>query len=275
MKAMQYIESLAEIPPEGCLTTRGSRPLRVFCSDMNHYICKYFSGEGPATSLFNEYIACCFLEEWALQVPAMAIVKISVNHTRQTGMPTHYFRRPCFGSFYHGNYLEVDRFLSGWSFSNHAMKNLRRSILAIAMFDLWIANEDRTGNNYNLLFNPMVADFVPIDHVMAFNGNNLDKEPFPLTVDDSLLNSTLVQQLFFRTLQPERNELRLSTICSFEHDVAQCHSHLSTYLQHLPEAWDISLASVNERLQFLFSREWTDQCSDLFSRYLQVVLKRR
>jgi hypothetical protein len=152
------------------------------------------------------------------------------------------------------------------------LDQLRRSILSIAIFDLWIANEDRTGNNYNLLFNPIEKVFIPIDHVMAFNGNNLDKEPYPLTMEDSILNSSLVQRLFFRTLQPERDELRLRIINDFTNDVAQCHKHLSTFLQHVPEAWNISLADVNERLRFLFSNEWTGQCSDLFSRYLQIAL---
>jgi hypothetical protein len=275
MRKVNYLESLAEIPLEGCLKTSGSRPLRVMCGDMNHYICKYFTGAGPATSLFNEYITCCFLEEWGLPVPKMAVVKISPDHIKQTGMPSHYFQRPCFGSLYHGNYVDVDQFLAYAHRSKQIMEHLSRSILSIAMFDLWIANEDRTGNNYNLLFNPTTTEFVPIDHVMAFNGNNLDKEPCPLTLEDSILNSILVQRLFFRTLQPERNELRLKTIITFENDVAQCHRHLSTFLQHVPEAWNISLVAVNERLRFLFSKDWTSQCSGLFSQYLQISLMHR
>lgn len=275
MKQVKYISSLAEIPPEGCLETKGSRPLRVLCSDLNHYICKYFTGEGPATSLFNEYIAWCFLNEWGLPVPAMAIVQISVGHTLQTNMPAHYFRRPCFGSFYHRNYLDVDQFFAGWKYSVKSHEKLQQSILAIAMFDLWVANEDRTWNNNNLLFNPNLNEFIPIDHVMAFNGNNLDKEPYPLTVEDSILNSSLVRRLFSRTLQRERNELRLNTINTFQHDVIRCHTRLSSYLRHVPEAWDLSIASVEDRLRFLFSAEWNGQCSELFSKYLQVALMDR
>jgi hypothetical protein len=49
--------SIAEITPEDCIPTLGSRPVRVFCNDFNYYICKYFRGEGAAYSLYNEYIA--------------------------------------------------------------------------------------------------------------------------------------------------------------------------------------------------------------------------
>ena len=205
-------------------------------------------------------------------ISANILLALVRQHLYSTGMPSHFFQRPCFGSLYHGNFLDVDQFLSQMHHKKQIMDQLRRAILSIAIFDLWISNEDRTGNNYNMLFNPTGKVFIPIDHVMAFNGNNLDKDPYALTVEDSILNSSLVQRLFFRTLQPERNELRLRIINDFTHDVAQCHKHLSTFLQHVPEEWSISLTDVNERIQYLFSNDWTSTCSDLFSRYLQIAL---
>jgi hypothetical protein len=49
-------------------------------------------------------------------------------------------------------------------------KNLRNSmdLFWIAVFDIWIANEDRNANNYNLLMVEANEDFsiIPIDHEM-------------------------------------------------------------------------------------------------------------
>ena len=68
--------SISEITPDDCLQTKGSHPIWVFCNDMNHYICKYFTGKGPAYSLFNEYIASAFLKLWKLPVPEFAFVSV-------------------------------------------------------------------------------------------------------------------------------------------------------------------------------------------------------
>lgn len=78
MNEIKYLQSITEIKAEHCYDTRGSQPVRVFCSDFNYYVCKYHKrGSGFASGLFNEYMAACFLKTWKLSVPDFAIVTIN------------------------------------------------------------------------------------------------------------------------------------------------------------------------------------------------------
>jgi hypothetical protein len=75
------------------------------------------------------------------------------------------------------------------SFQSQEFDLLRVSFLMIALFDIWISNEDRTENNFNLLYDADRKLFVPIDHTSIFNGNNLDKGPEQITINESIINS--------------------------------------------------------------------------------------
>jgi len=70
------LHSITEIKPEHCYQTRGSRPVRALCNDLNYYVCKYHTSSGFPYHLFNEYLAACFLQIWQLPVPEFAFVKI-------------------------------------------------------------------------------------------------------------------------------------------------------------------------------------------------------
>ena len=152
MQQINHLQSLAGISTDDCLQTKGSFPVRVLCTDFNYYICKYFRGEGPAYSLFNEYIAACFLNTWELNPPEFAFVKIKQEHIREIPYPNHYFSRSCFGSLYHQEFKDVDNLFVGISVTGTNLEHLKETFLKIAFFDIWLSNEDRTGNNYNLLF---------------------------------------------------------------------------------------------------------------------------
>lgn len=81
------------------------------------------------------------------------------------------------------------------------------------LFDLWVANEDRNHNNYNLLLNPTESGYclMPIDHERCFNGSrtNIDRPLVLLTEDQSLVASPLVQ-LLFRGIQDLKEKLKKS-----------------------------------------------------------------
>jgi hypothetical protein len=87
-----------------------------------------------------------------LNTPEFAFVNVKENHVTETPYPFHYFSRSCFGSLYYKEYKEVDHILAGMSVSRMNLEQFRETFLKIALFDIWLSNEDRNGNNYNLLF---------------------------------------------------------------------------------------------------------------------------
>jgi hypothetical protein len=268
---IRHLHSIAEISSEACIHTNGSRPIRVLCSDMNQYVCKYYTGLGSANSLFNEYIAFCFLKVWKLKVPEIAFVDIKTDHIQGLGFPFRYFDKTCFGSQYNNKLKDVERFFNGLHFKKQNLDHLQRSYLQISLFDLWVSNDDRNENNFNLLYDIIEPDFVPIDHVQIFNGNNLDKGLYQIGYNESILSSTLQKRLFSRTLQPERNNIRLNIIESFKHDINDCHRLLPTFLSSVPEDWELSLTNLHDQLENLFSEIWISNCIDSFIQYFQIA----
>jgi hypothetical protein len=268
------LHSISELTEKDCYQTGGSHPVRVFCNDFNHYICKYSQGQGPAYSLFNEFIAGYFLGIWQLPVPEFSIIAISYEHIQNIGMPFHYFDSPCFGSRYNNQLAEAENFLLKLNFLKKDIESYLITFLKIGLFDIWLANEDRNMNNMNLLIDPKARLFIPIDHVMIFNSQNIDKEPYQINEGDSILSSLLSERLFSRTLQHNLRNLRLRTITEFERDLAACYGSLEQILSDLPFEWHIDLDFVRSRLDLFFSESWIEDCKTTFNTCLQLALRR-
>ncbi|NOX48755.1 MAG: hypothetical protein GXO89_17435 [Chlorobi bacterium] len=275
MENIKHLISISEITQEDCYQTKGSRPVKVFCSDMEHYVCKYFMGVGPAFSLFNEYIAAAFLRVWGQKVPETAFVKVKEVHVPKSGYPYHWFDKVCFGSFFLGDFKEVDKFF----IENPAIKKdeyaTYHSFLMLGLFDLWVSNEDRHFENTNMLYDILDGFFIPIDHVQIFNGNNLDKEPYLINEDESILSSPLLNRLFSRTLQHELKNMYSSIENDFRNYVQNCHIGLDDMLGQLPDEWQLDVNYLKSRLAYLFSEDWCTKCIKIFRSIIQRTLNNK
>ena len=267
--AINKLNSISEILPEHVIETGGSRPVRLFCSDLNHYVCKYFTGAGPAYSLFNEYIAASFLKLWSLPVPDFAFVVVRRDHVQYSGLPYHYFNAPCFGSLALSLVKDVDKFFMSLPQFRKESDLALTDFLRIGLFDIWLSNEDRNFNNFNLLYDITGKRFVPIDHVQCFNGNNLDKGPSIITDNESVLSSPLIKQLFSRTLQTNLAGFRITLETEFRTNIDTCHANLQEIFRQLPDEWQLDIPSLSSRLNYLFTDTWISQCLSAFNFYFQ------
>ena len=129
------------------------------CADLNDYVCKYATGV-PTRTLYNEFIAAEFLEHWGLNKPDHRIVNINEEHilegVKSTRIQVRYFTRPCFGSKHELYAKEIDPSFPNLDINRKILNAIENKfdLLKIGLFDLWLANEDRNHNNYNLLLNP-------------------------------------------------------------------------------------------------------------------------
>lgn len=262
---MKYLQSITEIKKEHCYETRGSRPVRVFCNDLNYYVCKYHTGVGFPNLLFNEYLAACFLQIWNLPVPDFAFVEINREHTEKTLLPFHFFDLPAFGSKFMGDFTEVDKFFLETPIIRKNNTTGRESFIKIALFDIWLCNEDRHFENFNLLYNLKENLFVPIDHAFCFNSANLDKEPYLISENESILATPFLSRFFDRTLQTKSDDLRLKIVEEFKYNVGICHDKLDKILSETPPIWKPDKEFLRERLQFFFSTQWLKKCINHFT----------
>lgn len=259
--------------------TSGSNPVKVLCSDVNDYVCKY-TRSNPASWLFNEYIAAEFLRVWELKVPDSSIVTIKAEHLPQelisTTIQPRFLNTPCFGSKYNDFGKEIDPSIQVLQGDTKIIKKIKdkENLLAIALFDLWMANEDRNHNNYNLLLNTDPDYyFVPIDHEKCFNTNSLapQRRLVMLTEDETLINTDLARLIFQHTKDLESKVDEIAR--NYYLWVPQCERNLESTINAMPEQWGIAKAEKISLLQSsLFDQSWITECETIFRDYTKRFL---
>ena len=274
---MATLTSIEAIEPEHIFDTN-AKPVLVHCSDLNYYVCKYARGAGSASRLYREYVAASFLKLWNLPVPAFELVEIKKNH-----MPSHPFVSganlsvPAFGSLRDPNNKEIDRFF--FETTEHQRKRFKNKIelLDIAFFDIWLANEDRNENNFNLLYSSddIENHFVPIDHEACFNTGNLDKGLCTLTFEESLLSTPLLTRFFSVSKLTEKSFIdNLRTrwyLCS-----KSCKKKVKNILKKVPSEWQIDTEKeLGDLNKYLFTEEWFEECFKVYLEHLQLVSNKK
>jgi hypothetical protein len=148
---MKYLEVITE--PHKILQTAKS-PLVVTCNDFNQYVCKH--NFGISKSLFNEYIASSFLKLWNIPTPDFTFINLPEDVINEFAIVRNlqpaWFKKTCFGSSHLQFAKEIDDNIENIH-KNHLKKIRKIDLLKIALFDIWIANEDRTARHTNLLLN--------------------------------------------------------------------------------------------------------------------------
>jgi len=196
MQILQTIEGVHKIFP-----TNGSSPMLVTCDDFRDWVCKY---DKPSKNLFNELIAAKFAEIWGIMTPEISLIRVKKKHIPHSKYPriqSSLFDKECFGSLYLESSKEIDLSLISL-FKEPGFRSRignKEDFLKIALFDIWLANEDRNYNNFNLLLyvapNKMNY-FYAIDHVNIFNSSFLNYGIADLTENDSIIKTELAKILF-------------------------------------------------------------------------------
>ena len=248
--------------------------MKVLCDDVNEYVCKY-SRNNPASSLFNEYLAAEFLKIWELKVPDFRLVNINQQHIPEqiisTTVQPRFFQMPVFGSKYIDYAKEIDSSIIAIENDKQIIRKIanKQDLLSIALFDLWMGNEDRSHNNYNLLLstNPEFL-FMPIDHERCFNGNSvtLERGMVLLTEDETLLNTELCSLILkdYKGLSALVEEIATKYYLW----VSDCEKSLENIINSMPDQWGIAKDDKIALLKFaLFQQDWINECSITFKNY--------
>ncbi len=244
---------------------------------MNDYVCKYNRNPGTeATKLFHEYLAGCFGRLWGLGIPEFKIVHVDPLHIiEHEYLQPAFFRTPCFGSRYNNRFSEIDAFYGVRLPSIRKQFGHRDEFFKIALFDIWLANEDRNFNNYNLLIDIENQNrFIPIDHDAIFNTGNLKNGLELLSCNETLVSTDITSRLFSaRELRDQKyiegikNEYYLCT--------SVCKQKLKLILSEVPKEWKIDISDYRNLLETnLFNDRWIDRCFKHLTELIQVQAQR-
>jgi hypothetical protein len=263
LPSLNSISAIANI-----IQTRGSMPVVVMAEDFEDYACKY----GSPYKLINEYLAHQFLQIWEMRVFPAAFINIKKEHVLDDMLSPRLrlfdFDKPTFGLQYKNEAIDASNILLGLKNDGYELAKFtnRFSLLKIALFDLWLANNDRNHHNYNILIHDY--EFIPIDHVDIFDGGRLGNELAQLTDEDSLINSDLA--LTFLNSKAKLEEYVEVLIEKFPTFVYECGNALPHIIANLPGEWcdDKPLLQQNIITSVIENTVWLSQTNTTF---LQLI----
>lgn len=226
----------------------GERPVLVECDDRCTYVCKYPYSQAVPYKLVSEFVGSIMARCWRLNTPETAFVNIQKSH-----WPLIEGRGYPLGVSY-GSKLLPDVVDVTYAALQQVVPTADTTLglLKIALFDLWIANEDRNANNANLLYSPVSKQLISIDYGCILNTAMYDYPLSQLTSTDSILSSDL-----FRVLSSSiKGEFPFVSRTAFEEVVAKCGSAVDFIMSNLPQSWNVPVELLQRKLNQLFELEW-------------------
>ena len=242
----------------------GEEPVLVTCSDMGTYICKYMRSSVASYKLVCELIGSSMAMSWQLDTPKIAFVRIKPSHWNGLNK-SHNLSAVAIGS----KRIEgvVDITPSTFPKVNPKFEILQQ-LLKIALFDFWVANEDRNANNANLMYNVLKERLVSIDYGCILNTATFDFPLSQLTSTDTILYSDLFQHL---TKGKDKTDIdaivdRLNN--EFDICLGNSRGQTKTILEAIPKEWNIEAIVVENKLEQLFDKQWI---SDVWDNFMECL----
>ncbi|TDG37454.1 hypothetical protein EZJ43_04890 [Pedobacter changchengzhani] len=271
MKQLQTIQQVHKM-----FDTAGSSPLLVTCNDLNDWVCKY---DKHPNYLFNELVAAEFGKLWGINIPETSLITVNKQHIpfeKYKTLQPNFFDKQCFGSSHLKNTKDLDLTV----IPLFKDKNFRNKItdksgfLRIALFDMWLANEDRNYNNNNLLLHyakDNSLSFYAIDHVAIFNSSFLNYGIQSLTEDDSILNTELAKLLFAHDRKLGETVDKL--VENFYLYTKECEAKLDNIFALVPNSWAVDAVNIKAKMKrYLFPDAWKNQCEDNFRALIHSLI---
>lgn len=276
---MKTLTSISEIFAQHVIETSG-RPLMVEATDLKTYLCKH-TKENQGNLFFNEFIATSFLQLWGFTLPEMVFLQIKKEHITDeilSGWIQYAnFEKTCLGFEYlqfAQTLTEMDMGIKTNTTGRQRLIN-KNDLLRIILFDIWLANEDRSPNNFNLLLNPESQGYriIPIDHEYIFNSNSPEKKIFAINEGDSIISSSLFRSLFPKQNRKHIVKLSQQIIDEFNKNVVICKENADSILDQIPYDWHINIKQKKEKLAQIFSSAWNKETIDTFHSFIQLTYK--
>ena len=242
----------------------GEEPVMVMCSDVNIYVCKYMRSSAAAFKLACEFIGAKLAKAWQLNSPNIALVDIRPVHWDRVNL-SHYLSAPSIGFRWMDGVVDI----TPSTFAKvPATQEILGQLMKIALFDFWVANEDRNANNANLMYDVASEQLVSIDYGCIFNTATFESQLSQLTSTDTILWSDL-----FKHLHQGAERQSLFTILdrlkvNYEECLQQSKSIVAEVLAEMPQEWKVSSETVSEKMCQLFDTRWTSQVWENFTECL-------
>ena len=267
------LHSIESLDKENIIATM-SRPVIIHGSDLNFHYCKYSRSAGRAYRLYKEWLIASFIPIWDFYSSPVQLLQVRPEHLHDNlGLKKSHFDAPCFALQEAPTCTELDKQTVEVLLPRLISPSLKADFLKLCFFDIWIANEDRSHNNYNILLvhEHERYQLFPIDHEACFNHLELSGNLLPITYEESLIYS----EAFARLYKPKDLDDKLLDIYKDQYYlyIDKCGQQLPNILTKMPAEWQIDAKSEQEILaRFLFDNAWISEAWNTFKDYIRLFI---
>ena len=230
--------------------TEGHSPLKVLADDLNPYVLKFPKNSFDKASIIKEFLCYYLLKCWSITIPDITALSVPGNLLKECTFISNRDKRliegtVCFGSKLIPDAIELMDFLAAQNAPAQKRILNPEDMLKIALFDLWIENEDRRPTNNNIILGTQNKGLLiyPIDHAFTFstlNFSELTHSSVNFSDNDSILHSPLAISIIKKTgfkadFRTELEEMFYLCIENSEHFFSQIVSNIPEYLEFTDE----------------------------------------
>jgi len=242
----------------------GEEPVLVMCSDLNVYVCKYMRSSAIAYKLACEFIGAKLATAWQLNTPDIALVTIRQPHWEGMNL-SHNLSAPSLGFRWLDGMVDIT---PSTYIQVPATKETLSQLMEIALFDFWVANEDRNANNANLMYDVAHEQLVSIDYGCIFNTATFDSPFSQLTSTDTILWSDLFKHLLGDTDRQTVDTIAEHLREEYDECLNRSKNLATEVLTEMPQEWKVPSETVSEKMRQLFNKRWVADVWDNFTECL-------
>ncbi|MDZ7690748.1 MAG: HipA family kinase [Balneolaceae bacterium] len=273
------IEEATSIQFKGQIKGTFNRPIISICrgSDgLQTYFLKYPRHNNEIDGLLSEVLCTRLAQRLHLNTPEIALVQIG-NHPISEEDIIHHDKivegQKVFGS----KKLEKAEELSQLNFvlNKHDFNKLEYAphILRIGLFDMWIGNTDRRGDNFNLFLSQAKKQKLYVfDHFEAFNkiADNVQNDiPLEINVYNGFLGSNYAYEMLGWVDKAEL-EQEVADFLDYIDDL-NVSELLDTIIDDLPPNWQIANETIRYIARFLTSEVRIELIEEGINNYIEYL----
>jgi hypothetical protein len=260
--------------------TKGHSPLKVLADDFNPYVLKFPKNSFDKVSIVKEFICFYLLKCWSIPTPDIAALSVPDNLLKECPFISNRDKKliegtGCFGSKLITDAIELTDFLVAQNAPAQKRILNPKDMLRIALFDLWVENEDRRPTNNNIILEPRSKGLLiyPIDHAFTFstlNFSELTHSTVNFSVNDSILHSPLAISTVKKIGIKKDYRTKLEEM--FYLCIDNTKPFFSQIVSNIPDSLEFTIDDKLILSDFLFNRERNSLVWQEFDYILNSIL---
>lgn len=237
--------------------TDGHSPYLALNDDFDHFVVKPPQSNYDFSAIKKEFLCALLLPYWSILTPPFYSCSVTDDLLNNALLHDNRFKLTnCyFASLFFEEATELNQL---FEFKGKvALKNIRtkEDLIRLALFDIWVENDDRKPSNSNVLLKASenLFDIYAIDHAFTFASVGLDNlyiGALSFSDNDSILYSELGKELV-RNCEINDNWLK-----DFEQYfylcIQNCRENFKAITEKIPETYQLTVNEINCLQQFLF-----------------------